>query len=579
MLLSVSIGYPQIYRISRPASPLCKLNFTAGPFWYSLLDRKWTELHLEVMFCLGGQNYVYLVCGRLMTMKRLISLMIGALSLGVMAQLPDGSVATDWTAIDIDSTEWNLQSILDDGKTVILCFEATWNAPGWNYHQSNILQDLYDLFGPAGTDDLMVFFMEADESTTLNDLYGTGASTVGNWVEGTAYPIIDNAGGIFFNDYAGAYYPTIYTICPDGILSESIQPDFATLESMIFSDCVPCSDYGLSAFPTGCEGCTDATACNYNEEANVDDGSCLVNDDCGVCGGDNSTCSGCTNENADNYDLTMILDDGSCHYDQLAYEDNYSIGYIAGLASVENPNDLCQGDLTADGYIGVDDILAMLSLFDTFCELSPPLWQCGGEVSYEGGHYETVQIGDQCWFAENLYTTFYADGTSIPEVTNDSIWAELVTGARCDYGNNSDNVSTRGRLYNWYTVNDARGLCPTDWHVPNYAEYTKLKDYVDSQGYSGLVGAALKSVNGWPNGWGGIDEFGFSGFPCGYRNSSGVFFGVNEGGAGSFVNFWSSTSNYGFPDRAWYRGLSTHYLDGYYYDKRFGHSVRCLRDE
>ena len=140
-------------------------------------------------------------------------------------------------------------------------------------------------------------------------------------------------------------------------------------------------------------------------------------------------------------------------------------------------------------------------------------------------------------------------------------------------------MSTRGRLYNWYTVNDARGLCPTDWHVPNYAEYTKLKDYVDSQGYSGLVGAALKSVNGWPNGWGGIDEFGFSGFPCGYRNSSGVFFGVNEGGAGSFVNFWSSTSNYGFPDRAWYRGLSTHYLDGYYYDKRFGHSVRCLRDE
>ena len=87
------------------------------------------------------------------------------------------------------------------------------------------MRDLYDTFGPDGTGDLMVFHLEADDQTTQADLEGTGTATAGDWITGTTYPIIDNAGSIF-DDYAGAYYPTIYTICPDGILTESGQASF-----------------------------------------------------------------------------------------------------------------------------------------------------------------------------------------------------------------------------------------------------------------------------------------------------------------------------------------------------------------
>ena len=108
-------------------------------------------------------------------------------------------------------------------------------------------------------------------------------------------------------------------------------------------------------------------------------GGTAVVDCAGVCGGDGSSCSGCTNENATNYDSTATIEDGSCLYSQDAYDsgiagvditvDNQE-AYDAGAASVECPpcaNSDCPGDFTADGYIGVDDILSMLSLYDTSC--------------------------------------------------------------------------------------------------------------------------------------------------------------------------------------------------------------------
>ena len=132
------------------------------------------------------------------------------------------SYAPDFTATDINGVEHNLYDLLDQGYQVILLFEATWNGPGWSYYQQGIMEELYNTYGPDGTDEIRVFLLESDDSTTDADLNGTGSATQGDWVTGTSYPIIDNAGAIFDN-YAGAYYPTLYTVCPNRFMVESGQ--------------------------------------------------------------------------------------------------------------------------------------------------------------------------------------------------------------------------------------------------------------------------------------------------------------------------------------------------------------------
>ena len=96
-------------------------------------------------------------------------------------------------------------------------------------------------------------------------------------------------------------------------------------------------------------------------------------------------------------------------------------------------------------------------------------------VNFDGYDYETVQIGEQCWFAENLRTTVYADGTAIPEVTANGAWTGLSTGAQCTYDNDAINALIYGRLYNWYAVNNGSGLCPSGWHVPTDEEWKTLE--------------------------------------------------------------------------------------------------------
>lgn len=157
------------------------------------------------------------------------------------AQLPNGSFAPDFTAVDINGVEHTLSDYLDLGVPVILEVSVTWCTPCWNYHQSGAIQDFYSTYGLGGTGEAMVLFLEGDDNTSLDDLNGTGGNTTGDWVSGSNFPIIDNAEAIG-SMYQISYYPTIFKICPSGILTEIGQPTTAEIYASINeSDCLPAS--------------------------------------------------------------------------------------------------------------------------------------------------------------------------------------------------------------------------------------------------------------------------------------------------------------------------------------------------
>jgi len=131
------------------------------------------------------------------------------------AQLPNGSVAPDFTGTDIDGVTHNLYDLLDAGKTVFMEISATWCGPCWAYHNTHALRNVWNTYGPPGTNEAFVFFIEGDGATNTACLYGPSGcnnTTQGNWVAGTPFPIIDDAS--IASLYGITYYPTIFCICP-----------------------------------------------------------------------------------------------------------------------------------------------------------------------------------------------------------------------------------------------------------------------------------------------------------------------------------------------------------------------------
>jgi len=191
----------------------------------------------------------------------------------------------------------------------------------------------------------------------------------------------------------------------------------------------------------------------------------------------------------------------------------------------------------------------------------------------DGNIYQTIQIGDQRWMAENLKVTRYRNGDPIPNVTSNVTWEALTTDAYCGYNNSQVNVITYGRLYNWYAVEDSRNLAPNGWHVPSDDDWQILIDYL---GGASIAGGKMKTTGTahWlsPN-TGATNESGFSALPAGCRDYTGHCTNIVY-----HAYFWSTdeidNSN------AWHRRLDYYYSRAFHetYDKRAGFSIRCVRD-
>ncbi len=150
--------------------------------------------------------------------------------------------------------------------------------------------------------------------------------------------------------------------------------------------------------------------------------------------------------------------------------------------------------------------------------------------------YQIVAICNQIWTTNNLNVTKYRNGDSIPQVTDPTAWAALTTGAWCYYLNNTANGPVYGKLYNWYAVNDPRGLAPMGWHVPSDLEFTTLSNCL---GGESIAGGKMKATTLWdsPN-LGASNSSGFGSLPGGVRYSNGTF-----QFQGYSSNFWTSTLN------------------------------------
>jgi uncharacterized protein (TIGR02145 family) len=207
----------------------------------------------------------------------------------------------------------------------------------------------------------------------------------------------------------------------------------------------------------------------------------------------------------------------------------------------------------------------------------------------DGNVYNVVQIGNQCWMKENMKTTKYRNGDSIPTNLSNSSWSATTSGAYAIYNSAVVNDSIYGKLYNWYAVADPAGLCPTGWHVPGVGEWNELVKFLDpgadttsnfvyqsqiAGGFMKATGTVQAGTGLWedPN-FGATNSSGFSGLPGGFRNYDGTFKSL-----GLVGYWWSSTQD--SSTNAGGRGLHNNnaYVYRANYGKGAGFSVRCVRD-
>lgn len=213
----------------------------------------------------------------------------------------------------------------------------------------------------------------------------------------------------------------------------------------------------------------------------------------------------------------------------------------------------------------------------TACFITIIIAGCGKQAGktvtdIDGNIYNTITIGEHVWMTGNLKVTRFRNGDPIPEVQDGDKWAKLESAARCSYDNFGENGKIYGYLYNWYAVNDPRGIAPKGWHVATDEEWN---DLVNACGGEAEAAKALKTTDRWEGNAGDPEKInGFDALPSGARrDNDGKFVLLNQ-----FARYWTATpaSN----GKAWGRAME-------FYDNavrrgevgpKNGFAVRCVKD-
>ena len=372
-------------------------------------------------------------------------------------------------------------------------------------------------------------------------------------------------------------------------------------------------------------GCMDPEACNYDPEAN-DQGICFYYDctnecdgeayydDCDVCDDDptnDNGCFGCMDQWALNYDPSSTNSDDSCEYPSvgdISMDGYINVNDIVLLVGVVLDGEyyIDYMDINQDFYLNIIDIVILVDIIlnpeylgctdPNAGNYNPEALYSDGSCDYsyivdiDGNVYSIIVIGEQQWMGENLRVSHYRNGDPIPTGFNGNDWGNLdvnQTGAYSLYEDDPTNGELFGFLFNWFAVDDERGICPESWHIPSDDEWMELEMYLGMSyeeahdtSYRGTDQGSQLAGNGnlWEDGDLMNDSaFGSSGFialPDGYRND-------NDGNYHSIGNvgyFWSYSVT--SSDEAWYRLLhySTSEILRLSTNKRCGFSVRCIMD-
>lgn len=190
-----------------------------------------------------------------------------------------------------------------------------------------------------------------------------------------------------------------------------------------------------------------------------------------------------------------------------------------------------------------------------------------------------IKIGKQVWSAMNLDIAHFRNGDIIPEIQSNEAWVKAGKEQKpvwCYYKNDQNTRKTYGKLYNWYALNDPRGLAPEGWHIPTNEEWIELENYLGTD----IVGMRLKCDKGWNDNGNGDNSSGFCLYAGGYRDRNGNFTGSGE------FTYLSGISEGKLDDATddkkfiWGRGINFEHkgIMRCGLDKEFGLYVRCVKD-